>query len=107
MENDMRTCDIDGCERKHLAKGLCRTHYNQQSPNRRKIIDYPCDGCGKVIKKEASRLNRYPTLYCTPKCKTDSEWSDRWFAEGAKLRPARGSLGQMVRQDQRLEAACH
>ena len=79
----MRTCDIKDCDRKHLAKGMCSTHYNQQNPNHRRMIDYPCDGCGKVIKKEAAKLNRYPTLYCTPRCKTDSEWGKRWLAEGA------------------------
>ncbi len=23
----MRTCDIEGCDKKHLAKGLCYDHY--------------------------------------------------------------------------------
>ena len=24
----MRTCDIDDCERQHIARGMCRNHYN-------------------------------------------------------------------------------
>jgi hypothetical protein len=79
----MRTCDIKDCAKPHVAKGLCRLHYSQQNPNHRRMIDYPCGGCGKVVKKEASKLNRYPTLYCTPRCKTDSEWAEKWLAEGA------------------------
>lgn len=68
------TCSADDCSKGVTAKGLCRTHYGQQNPNHRRMIDYPCDGCGKVVQKEASRLNRYPTLYCTPKCKTATQW---------------------------------
>lgn len=26
----MRQCEIDGCEAKHLARGLCRKHYNRE-----------------------------------------------------------------------------
>lgn len=25
----MRTCDFEGCSRKHWARGLCKTHYRQ------------------------------------------------------------------------------
>lgn len=74
----MRLCTIDDCDRKHLAKGFCNLHYSRQNPNHRRMIDHPCDGCGKVIKKEAARLNRYPTLYCTPKCKTATQHRDLW-----------------------------
>lgn len=28
-----RYCDIEGCGRKHLSKGLCRTHYNRRYQN--------------------------------------------------------------------------
>lgn len=81
----MRLCTIDDCDRKHLAKGLCKLHYNQQNPNHRRMIDHPCDGCGTVIKKEASRLNRYPTLYCTPKCKTATQHRDLWLSRKAMV----------------------
>lgn len=25
----MRTCSVEGCDRKHLAKGMCRRHYSR------------------------------------------------------------------------------
>jgi hypothetical protein len=25
----MRTCDVEGCTEKHVARGMCRTHYAQ------------------------------------------------------------------------------
>jgi hypothetical protein len=79
----MRLCTIDDCTKPHRAKGMCGTHYNRQSPTSHKMVTYQCDGCGKACEKEASRLNRYPTLYCTPRCKTEHQWADRWLTEGA------------------------
>lgn len=29
----MRTCEVEGCEAAHLAKGLCRNHYYRQQRN--------------------------------------------------------------------------
>lgn len=31
----LRTCDFDGCEREHAAKGLCNAHWNQQQTGTR------------------------------------------------------------------------
>ena len=44
---NMRTCSKPGCERKHNAKGLCKTHYTMW---RKKLITTPCriDGCESV-----------------------------------------------------------
>lgn len=35
----MRTCEVEGCDNKHQAKGLCKAHYNRQyqQANREKI----------------------------------------------------------------------
>lgn len=36
----MKTCDHEGCDRKHVARGYCRTHYGQvieRKPERRLI----------------------------------------------------------------------
>lgn len=76
-----KTCTQDACTNPHRAKGLCVTHYNQQKP--RTTITVQCDGCGAPCLKEPARLKRYPTVYCTPKCKTDTQWADQWLEQGA------------------------
>jgi len=75
----MRLCTINGCERKHVAKGFCHMHYRQGKP--RTMVTVPCDGCGKTCKKEPARLKRYSTLYCTPRCKTESQWRELWASQ--------------------------
>ena len=44
----MKTCSKPGCERKHSAKGLCKTHYTMQ---RKKLITKQCsiEGCDRVV----------------------------------------------------------
>lgn len=83
-DSPTKTCTTPGCTKALRAKGVCVTHYNQQNAtSRHKTTTVPCDGCGTPCQKELSRLNRYPTVYCTPKCKTDSQWAGRWLEEGA------------------------
>lgn len=72
----MKTCTVDGCDKKHKAKGFCGTHYNQQNPNTHRTITVLCDGCGSPCQKEPARRNRYPLLYCTSKCKAAHEWHE-------------------------------
>ena len=45
---NMKTCSKPGCERKHSAKGLCKTHYTMR---RKKLITKQCsiDGCDRVV----------------------------------------------------------
>lgn len=80
-DSPTKTCTVDGCTKPLRAKGKCHMHYRQGKP--RTMVTVPCDGCGKPCQKEPSRRNKYATLYCTPRCKTDSEWGERWLAEGA------------------------
>ena len=44
----MKTCSKPGCERKHSAKGLCKTHYTMQ---RKKLITRQCsiEDCDRVV----------------------------------------------------------
>jgi len=50
----MRTCDIEGCDQKHLAKGMCRRHYeraangyNMDKPYVPKRTGCDIDGCDR------------------------------------------------------------
>lgn len=66
----MRTCTVDGCTRKHVAKGLCSGHYNrsrytheQRHPKR----EDACVVCGTLVMKYPSG-NRYRTV-CSYDCR--------------------------------------
>lgn len=63
----MKTCTLDGCELKHLAKGLCRKHYNEQDPKRHAKVPVVCDCCGVVTEKHPT--NRYGARYCSYLCR--------------------------------------
>jgi len=38
LEQEMRICKVEGCNKKHLAKGLCQNHYRIK--NRKHILEY-------------------------------------------------------------------
>lgn len=60
-------CSAEGCDRPHLAKGLCRSHYYKANRNKydRKLAE--CSSCGA----EYSRARRARTDMCPP-CATAS-----------------------------------
>lgn len=61
-----RTCEADGCERKHLARGLCKMHWTRQYGKRTK---YPitCEMCG------VNYLSDRPTgRFCSDTCKAET-----------------------------------
>jgi 5-methylcytosine-specific restriction endonuclease McrA len=104
MPSDSQTtfCQLPDCGRPHRAKGMCSMHYRRGKPVPK--ITIPCDACGKPCQKERSRLNKYATLYCTPKCKTEHQWResraarktvviyDPAFARANKNRPKRKAM---------------
>jgi 5-methylcytosine-specific restriction endonuclease McrA len=83
MPSDSQTtfCQLPDCGRPHRAKGMCSMHYRRGKPVPK--ITIPCDACGKLCQKERSRLNKYATLYCTPKCKTEHQWREEWASRKA------------------------
>lgn len=44
-----RTCDAEGCERKHVARGLCSMHWKREH-GRRTTYERTCDTCGETFK---------------------------------------------------------
>lgn len=60
-----RQCEIDGCGKKHLAKGYCRQHYraiaNPDKPRDRRTL-ITCIDCG------AEALKHYGTKTCLERC---------------------------------------
>lgn len=77
----MKTCAIDGCNAKHEALGLCRTHYRASRPRRADPkVTLTCDGCGIAVLKE-KRAARYLTVQCgSPLCR-------HWLIWGAWSTP--------------------
>lgn len=63
----MRTCTLDGCQRKHCARGLCKVHYNRthgKDPTTR----VPCQHCGTPFDARNDELKRGRGKYCSPAC---------------------------------------
>ena len=82
-----RTCDVDGCSRKHVARGLCSTHYNQQhQPDRHRKVQVTCDWCGRVVSKALT--SQYQGRYCGMLCR-DAACSPRRACEVPPTHPSR------------------
>lgn len=59
-------CSMDGCSARRRTKGLCSTHYNQQSASRRRtaLVQVACTTCGKVVTKWRSKRMPFCDLIC-------------------------------------------
>lgn len=66
----MRICEVEDCSRKHVAKGMCATHYNranytneQRHPKR----VMACASCGALVEKHWGGKSRRPV--CSYRCR--------------------------------------
>lgn len=66
-----RTCSIEGCDRRHDARGLCRTHYTRWRLG--KPLERPCVTCGRDVVTVSGRT--YCSESCRPVCEV--RWCDR------------------------------
>lgn len=59
----MTSCSVDGCSRKHLAKGMCALHYGRAKLKR---VPAKCKNCGGdfMAIKSGKRLGTYCSLTC-------------------------------------------
>ena len=67
-------CDVDGCDRPHLAKGKCHTHYNRLTNGI--PMDAPVRGHNLPI----GHVSKLKSGYCRIKVATDkgaSKWKDQ------------------------------
>ena len=60
-----RTCDVDGCERKHVARGYCAYHWRIHH-GERKVVEVTCPTCGEVSTKrdDGKATRRFCSLIC-------------------------------------------
>jgi 5-methylcytosine-specific restriction endonuclease McrA len=69
-----RTCTIEGCDSKHLARGMCGTHYNRasySSEQRHPKNPTPCAVCGTIVMRAVDRAR---THCCSPECRAVLQW---------------------------------
>lgn len=69
-----RTCTIDGCERKHVARGLCKLHWKREYGNRTSYR-ITCEGCG--LEHESTRKDG---RFCSLLCRDYVTWGARFSA---------------------------
>lgn len=63
-----RTCTMPECNNKHLAKGLCGTHYNRTLPNRHAKKMVACAWCGTEVAKQSGGGRKYGQA-CSNECR--------------------------------------
>lgn len=74
----MRTCSILGCEKKHRAKGLCSTHYNQRDPDRHAPQPFACAACGEVVWRRVHSDRRH---VCSTTCRASLQFGPGFHSE--------------------------
>ena len=88
-----KPCTVAGCNNRHLARGLCSTHYNQQyQPDRHARVDVPCTYCGTMTttgKSNSKKRRPVCSDYCKsalrfpPKSELPADHWARWYGKAS------------------------
>ena len=72
-KRDLKTCSYPGCERKHFAKGFCKTHYYRNKygrPMDKPIIEYQkrgkecsVEGCDRPVRAKGLCVTHHKRLH--------------------------------------------
>lgn len=60
----MRTCDIDGCDRKHEARGLCKAHYRRLVESGDPLPNVPVRGARPTCTVDGCERPHHSNGYC-------------------------------------------
>lgn len=67
----MKTCTVDGCDRKHRARGMCSAHYNRATGNVQTAQDREalkvvktCEQCGSEFRSAPHHDQRFCSRSC-------------------------------------------
>jgi hypothetical protein len=71
-----RNCSLPDCTRKHLARGLCKRHYDQANPVAPIMDTFPCSWCGVPTTK--ARNNSRPIRFCSLPCRETYALAHGW-----------------------------
>lgn len=96
MTKATRLCETDGCDRKHLAKGMCSYHYRIANPPKK---DKPveCPTCGAVTmrrdptRKDVKRATGFCSLACRDAWRSDQPDDPMWTSQPPTPRGVRVS----------------
>lgn len=97
----MRICSIAGCGKPHRAKGLCATHYNQQSPTWHAIVKVPCAVCGEIVERRPDNARR-GKVACSVECRAILQFGEHggsgydWAMDAARRARNAGAVVQEV-----------
>lgn len=83
----MKTCTIDGCEKRLRAKGMCSTHYNRLDSGRHKSRTTPCAWCGTPVTNMGGGGRKYGST-CSLAC--------RGHVQGVSVRGEAKATGSAV-----------
>lgn len=89
----MKTCTKDNCDRKHVARGLCGSHYNQEhQPNRHAKKLVACAWCEKPLLRGSGGGRKHGAA-CSEQCRgwlrfgfsvlPEDHWA-RWYGKSSE-----------------------